>query len=190
MLSGRPSRKKLGRFAASIRASALLAGDPPRFYSHGKRVVAYLRSARLLRAPAQANSASAPGTERAFVDELDPGSFKGGHDLGQTFYHTADGAVACFHALNGWKRYPRCLRERFLFHTRQGSSRLQLGCGEQCRSPTQILNIILDLQLMLQPSKLESPAYSLRRSPSSRSLNTTGSMNTSSSTTKSVRFLE
>ena len=148
---------------------------PPPLLSHGGRWAACLASAGLLRASAQAHSAAAPGTGCAFVDKLNPSSLKRSHDLRQTFYHAADGAVAGFHALNGRKRYARCLRERFLFHTHKGSSRLQLGCGEQCRSPTQILNIMLDLWLMFQPSKLESLAYSLARSPPSKSLNTAGS---------------
>jgi len=38
-------------------------------------------SGRLLRAPAQADSAAAPGTGRAFVDELNPSYLKGGHHL-------------------------------------------------------------------------------------------------------------
>jgi len=39
-------------------------------------------SAYLFRAPAQAHSAAATGTGRAFVDKLNPGTLKGGHDLG------------------------------------------------------------------------------------------------------------
>ena len=38
-------------------------------------------SGRSLRAPAQADSAAAPGTGRAFVDELNPSCLKGGHHL-------------------------------------------------------------------------------------------------------------
>src|SRR5208283_569572 len=108
----------------------------------GRRMTTEARD--LFRALAQAHSAAAPGTGRAFVDELNTGSLKGGHDLRQTLYYAADGTVACFHALNGRKRYPRCLRQRFLLHTYKGSSRLQLGCSEQCRSPTQISNIMPD----------------------------------------------
>jgi len=67
------------------------------------RWVAHRGSAELLGAPPQTYPAAAPGTARTFVNKLNPSSLKGGHDLGQTFYHTADSTVACFHTLNGRK---------------------------------------------------------------------------------------
>src|SRR6516225_705535 len=50
--------------------------------SHASGWAAHPRKCRLLRAPAQADSAAAPGgTGRAFVDELNPRYLKGGHHL-------------------------------------------------------------------------------------------------------------
>ena len=90
----------------------------------------------LLWAAAQPYPAATSRTGRAFVDELDSGSLKSGHDPCQTLDHPADRAVACFHSLNRRERYPRCLRQGFLLHPHKCPSRLHLGCSEQCRSPT------------------------------------------------------
>jgi hypothetical protein len=54
---------------------------PRLFYPMAGGWAAHLGSAGLLRASAQAHSAAAPRTGRAFVDKLDPSSLKRGHDL-------------------------------------------------------------------------------------------------------------
>ena len=64
----------------------------------------------LLWAAAQPYPAPPSRTGCAFVDELDSGSLKSGHDLRQTFNDPADCAVARFHSLNRRQRYPRRLR--------------------------------------------------------------------------------